>query len=423
MLPVGKTMTIWEILAAYRISMRNIEIVSSTYIDGGVCCLSGRTAAYRTQILRDPDFQWQFTHEFWMKKYHQHSGDDKFLTRWLVNHEWKTHIQACPEVELESTFKDNWRFLKQLLRWTRNTWRFCLFYTRSDIRSLIFERTIWRRYPYVAFTMLDKFFNPLTLLAGPVTVIYLTTRSAYLPAWVVVLSYLVWLILTRLIKYLPHFVKRPQDVLALPVWIIFNIYFALMKVYCLFTLHVTDWGTRAGADDKKEEELDTDIFLVQAEVVDRSARSNTIKGSSRVAKKDQIPALPGQAKKSLFSRNTAVADLEKGKEIVSPLVAKTRDWTREAKILQPMSEVPQMARNPVIPATTSSNVQQPMSEVSKTFPTPKIPPGSLPTNSMPNLGMPSLRGTGKTLPKPPSNADVDMSNLTGFESTGSSSRK
>ena len=75
-------MTIWEILAAYRISMRNIEIVSTTYIDGGVCCLSGRTAAYRTAILRDPDFQWKFTHEFWRGKYHQHSGDDKFLTRW-----------------------------------------------------------------------------------------------------------------------------------------------------------------------------------------------------------------------------------------------------------------------------------------------------------------------------------------------------
>ncbi|KND03817.1 glycosyltransferase family 2 protein [Spizellomyces punctatus DAOM BR117] len=255
-LPQHKYMTIWEILAAFRISMRNIEITSTTYIDGGVCCLSGRTAAYRTCILRDPDFQWSFTHEFWLGKYHQHSGDDKFLTRWIHSHNWRTYIQACPEAELSSTFKDNWRFLKQLLRWTRNTWR-------SDSRSLFTERYVWVRHPFVAFTMLDKFFNPITLLAGPATVAYLATCSdepGSLPLWVVLTSYLVWLFVTRLIKYMPHFVRRPQDVFAIPIWLIFNIYFAIMKIYCLFTLHVTDWGTRDGADDGKGAEDELDIF-------------------------------------------------------------------------------------------------------------------------------------------------------------------
>ena len=234
--------------------MRNIEIVSTTYIDGGVCCLSGRTAAYRTKILRDPDFQWKFTHEFWLGKYHQHSGDDKFLTRWLHSHAYKSFIQACPQAELQSTFKDNWRFLKQLLRWTRNTWR-------SDFRSLFSERYIWSRHPFVAFTMLDKSFNPIALLAGPITVTYLCTRpDRTLPIWTVVVSYLLWLTITRLIKYMPHFVKRPQDVLAIPVWLIFNIYFALMKIYCLCTLHITDWGTRTGADDHDDDAEDMAIY-------------------------------------------------------------------------------------------------------------------------------------------------------------------
>lgn len=53
-MPIGDRFTVWEVLAAYRIAMRNIEITATTYIDGGVCCLSGRTAAYRTEILRDP---------------------------------------------------------------------------------------------------------------------------------------------------------------------------------------------------------------------------------------------------------------------------------------------------------------------------------------------------------------------------------
>ncbi|KAI8826753.1 glycosyltransferase like family 2-domain-containing protein [Fimicolochytrium jonesii] len=258
-LPQHKYMTIWEILAAFRISLRNIEITATTYIDGGVCCLSGRTAAYRTCMLRDPDFQWSFTHEFWRGKYHQHSGDDKFLTRWVHSHNWKTYIQACPEAELESTFKDNWRFLKQLLRWTRNTWR-------SDTRSLFTERFVWTRHPFVAFTMLDKFFNPITLLAGPVTVVYLLIRSERdhvddQPAtWVILISYLSWLLITRVIKYMPHFVRRPQDVFVVPIWVLFNIYFAVMKVYCLFTLHVTDWGTRDGAEDGKGQGEEIDIY-------------------------------------------------------------------------------------------------------------------------------------------------------------------
>ncbi|KAJ3213630.1 hypothetical protein HDU67_002631 [Dinochytrium kinnereticum] len=263
-IPVGKRMSIWEILAAFRLSMRNIEITSSTYIDGGVCCLSGRTAAYRTCILRDPHFQWEFTHEFWVGKYHQHSGDDKFLTRWMHSHRWKTYIQCCPEAELQSTFKNNWRFLKQLLRWTRNTWR-------SDIKSLFYERHIWRRHPFVAFSMLDKFFNPLTLLAGPITVAYFSTiNDGRLPYWIIIVSYLSWLFITRLIKYAPHFVKRPQDVFSIPVWLIFNIVFAIMKVYCLFTLRVTDWGTRVGADDNKEKE---DLSIYQPRWMDDDGAS------------------------------------------------------------------------------------------------------------------------------------------------------
>lgn len=253
-IPLGKKMTLWEVLAAYRISMRNIEIVSTTYIDGGVCCLSGRTAAYRSRILRDPEFQWAFTHEFWLGKYHQHSGDDKFLTRWIHSHYWKTHIQACPEAELCSTFKASWLFLKQLLRWTRNTWR-------SDMRSLITERYLWSRHPFTAFTMLDKFFNMITLLAGPITVGYLCTRSdAGLPAYVIIISYVCWLLISRLVKYMPHFIRRPWDILYLPIWIIFTLFFALLKIYCLFTLHVTNWGTRKGADDKHEEKEDLDIY-------------------------------------------------------------------------------------------------------------------------------------------------------------------
>ncbi|KAG0231505.1 hypothetical protein BGW42_000211 [Actinomortierella wolfii] len=239
---VGRYQTVWEVLAGFRLSIRNIEIAASTHIDGGVCCLSGRTAAYRTCILQDPQFQYEFTHDFWLGKYPLNSGDDKFLTRWMVYHGWNTYVQVCKEAELLSTFKNNWRFIKQVLRWTRNTWR-------SDFRSLFTERRIWKRHPYVAFTMVDKFFNPITLLSGPISVIVMAIKQEFhLPLWDIFISYLVWLMMTRIIKLLPHLFKRPQDIIWVPAWLVFGYYFAIMKIYALFTLHEVGWGTRAGID-------------------------------------------------------------------------------------------------------------------------------------------------------------------------------
>ncbi|KAI8644336.1 nucleotide-diphospho-sugar transferase [Parasitella parasitica] len=265
--------TLWEILAGFRLTSRNIEIAASTHIDGGICCLSGRTAAYRTLILKDPAFQYCFTNDLWLGKYPLNSGDDKFLTRWMVSHGWNTYAQICKEAELYSTFKNNWRFVKQVLRWTRNTWR-------SDFRSLFTERYIWRRHPFVAFTMVDKIFNPLTLLAGPILVgVFASLQEQRagptnppLPGWNIAISYIIWLLLTRFVKLIPHFVKRPQDIWVLPAWLLFNYYFAIMKLYALFTLHEVGWGTRAGVgtelaadigkdDEKQPLETSSDVKI------------------------------------------------------------------------------------------------------------------------------------------------------------------
>lgn len=176
--PVGEKFTVWEILAAFRLTIRNIEISASTHIDGGVCCLSGRTAAYRTVILKDPEFIHGFTHDYWLDKYHLNSGDDKFLTRWMVSHGWSTYIQCCEEAELLSTMKPNWRFLKQVLRWTRNTWR-------SDMRSLFTERHIWTAHPYVAFTMVGHPSHIFSFVGLSAT-LYLgrqIIQSLYAPCW------------------------------------------------------------------------------------------------------------------------------------------------------------------------------------------------------------------------------------------------
>lgn len=253
--PTGKDYTLFETLAAFRLSIRNIEIAASTRIDGGLQCLSGRTAAYRACILKEPDFVDAFVNDYWIGKYRLNSGDDKFLTRWLVKEGWSMYVQCAPGAEIRSTMRPDWRFLKQVSRWTRNTWR-------SDIRSLFVERHIWSRHPYCAYTMVDKMLNPFTLLAGPCLVIYLCIKSGrggalaadskgsyHLPPWNILVSWFVWLTVTRGFKLLPHFIRRPQDVIYIPLWILFGYYFAFLKIYALFTLHKTGWNTRESVPD------------------------------------------------------------------------------------------------------------------------------------------------------------------------------
>ena len=53
----------------------------------------------------------------------------------------------------------------------------------------------------------------------------------------VIISYFVWLMATRTAKLLPHLWNRPQDIIHVPAFILFGYYFAIMKLYALFTLH------------------------------------------------------------------------------------------------------------------------------------------------------------------------------------------
>jgi hypothetical protein len=68
---------------------------------------------------------------------------------------------------------------------------------------------------------------------------------------------------TRTFKLLPHLWYRPSHIIYVPAWILFGYYLyvalmlhiadissAIMKLYALFTLHETGWGTRAGIGDR-----------------------------------------------------------------------------------------------------------------------------------------------------------------------------
>jgi cellulose synthase/poly-beta-1,6-N-acetylglucosamine synthase-like glycosyltransferase len=128
---------VWSFLGAIYLERRNFEISATTHLDGGISCLSGRTVAYRTHILQDPAFTYDFTHEYWREQYQLNTDDDNFITRWMLSHGWRTHVQYCKEAEVLTTLEDNPKFLKQCLRWSRSNWR-------SNLTSMFSERLIWR---------------------------------------------------------------------------------------------------------------------------------------------------------------------------------------------------------------------------------------------------------------------------------------
>lgn len=59
--------TVFERIADMRLSGRMLEAAASTFYDGSVSCLSGRTALYHKRILTD-NFPDQFCNELWWNK-------------------------------------------------------------------------------------------------------------------------------------------------------------------------------------------------------------------------------------------------------------------------------------------------------------------------------------------------------------------
>ena len=132
-----ETSSIWQRLADRRLFRRSRSQAAMNYLDGGATCLSGRTAAYRSEILKSPDFVQSFTRDFWLGTYLLDAGDDTFCTRWLISKGWQIKIQTASEAEVYTVVLDSSLFLTQVLRWSRNA-------KRSSIRCLLGIPEIWR---------------------------------------------------------------------------------------------------------------------------------------------------------------------------------------------------------------------------------------------------------------------------------------
>ncbi|KAL2757087.1 glycosyltransferase family 2 protein [Sodiomyces alcalophilus JCM 7366] len=231
-------------LGAAYIERRNFEISATHNLDGGTSCMSGRTGAYRSEILSSHDFLEGFKTEKW-GPFILNADDDNFVTRWLVSHQWKTWIQYEPECEVETTLENSTKFLYQCSRWARSNWR-------SNWTSLFTERYVLTQQPWCTYALHIATFTSLAFLFDPLIMVALwkgtagwdpqIRTAAFWTHFVFVFAF------TKVVKLMGLFKRHPSDIVFLPVSILFGYFHGLIKLYALCTLKTTSWGSRADGD-------------------------------------------------------------------------------------------------------------------------------------------------------------------------------
>lgn len=204
------------------------EMTYLAVVGNALTCLSGRTALYRKEAIKDLVEKLE-NETFWGIKCI--SGDDKCLTRLVQEKGWKVRYQGNVRV-LTPGASDLRTLFKQQLRWTRNSYR-------SDLKSIT-SKWIWKREKLLAYHMIDRFTQPFTLIIGPIYLIFSIIWGYWLAAGIL----LVWWHLSRGIKLYSHFKHRPADILILPFYILTTYLMAVLKIYALITIRQQGWITR-----------------------------------------------------------------------------------------------------------------------------------------------------------------------------------
>lgn len=237
---VCETGTFAQRLFNIRLDHRYYDEMTYLSVAGhALTCLSGRTAVYRGQILRE--VVEEMLDETFLGK-HCISGEDKCLTRLIQERGWKVKYQGNARIQTVGAAGPA-TYFKQRIRWARNSWR-------SDLKTL-FSGWVWKREKILALHLIDRFIQPFTL---SLDLVYFML-SLILGHWHVAVILLVWLHLSRAIKIYPHLRHRPSDVFVLPLYVAAVYALGVLKIYAFVTMSQQGWITRlkkehAAADDR-----------------------------------------------------------------------------------------------------------------------------------------------------------------------------
>ncbi|KKU03458.1 MAG: Glycosyl transferase family 2 [Candidatus Amesbacteria bacterium GW2011_GWB1_47_26] len=191
-------------------------------------CLSGRTAFYRREVIT-PMLSDLVNEKFMGVPVI--SGDDKRLTYLVLAAGWKVAYQSTSHVYTPG-MAELGAYLKQRLRWTRNS-------LRADLSAIFNGWPI--RHPALLFFQIDKFLQGFVVILSP---IYFFV-SIYLHLWIAAFAIFCWWFISRTIKlYYPHLSYKPKNIVILPGYVLYTFLAGILKIYALFTLNTQGWITR-----------------------------------------------------------------------------------------------------------------------------------------------------------------------------------
>lgn len=115
----------WNFLGMAYLTRRSFEYCATYGIDGGISTLAGRFGVFRTSNYASKEFLDGYLNEYvlWGMIGPLNADDDKFHTRWLIEHDWKIKLQAGPESTATTELGERPKLNEQILRWMRTTWR------------------------------------------------------------------------------------------------------------------------------------------------------------------------------------------------------------------------------------------------------------------------------------------------------------
>ena len=221
--------SIWRRIADWMVNLRYLDYVPAMGRAGAVPCISGRTAVYRREaVLLVLE---HLENEFFMGR-RCISGDDGRLTWLVLASGYRTVHQSTAQAL--SMFPSSFRaFIKQRIRWSRNSYRCYL--------TAVAMGWLWH-VPFVTkVTVLQILLTPVTM---GLTLFDLTLQPAG--------SHAPGLRRRRVLAAdrarrpgISHLRRHPKDLLILPVLALTVILVALpIKVYAFVTMNKQGWLTR-----------------------------------------------------------------------------------------------------------------------------------------------------------------------------------
>lgn len=225
-----RTTSIWRRIADWLVNLRYHDYVPAQGRFGAVACLSGRTAAYRAAAVKP--VVGDMENEFFLGR-RCIAGDDGRLTWLVLASGYRTvHQRSAKALSMfPSTFR---AFIKQRVRWSRNSYRCYL--------TAAFKGWLWRTPFITKVTVLQILLTPITM---GMTVTYLLLSRIELTQ-IGLLTALAWVVLTRGIRGVSHLRRHPQETLLLPVVVLVVIFVALpIKAYAFLTMNKQGWLTRS----------------------------------------------------------------------------------------------------------------------------------------------------------------------------------